>query len=86
MRREVLSRIENIVCGDRDAQYGAPEDSFVDIAALASVVLARPFTPLDVALFMACLKLARLKRDPKHLDSWLDLGGYAVCGGSLVMR
>ena len=82
-RRAALAEVERIVCGDRDAQYGAPEDSFGTIAVLASEVLGRQFTPRDVALFMACLKLARLKRDPMHRDSWLDLGGYAVCGASL---
>lgn len=84
-RHEMLQRVERLVCGDRDEQYGPPEDSFGSIAVLASEVLGRPFTPLDVALFMACLKLARLKRDPEHLDSWIDLGGYAVCGGSIVL-
>jgi len=36
--------------------------------------------PHDVALMMALLKIARLKGNPIHGDSWVDLAGYAACG------
>ena len=89
MRHEMLQRIERCVCGDRDHQYGPPEDSFADIAAIANVALktylARPLDDVAVALFMRSLKLARNGRDPLHLDSWIDGGGYSVCGGAIVL-
>jgi hypothetical protein len=36
-------------------------------------------SPAQVALCLIDLKLARLIRDPKHLDSQVDVAGYAAC-------
>ena len=36
-------------------------------------------TPAQVALCLIDLKLARLTRDPSHLDSIVDVAGYAAC-------
>jgi hypothetical protein len=36
-------------------------------------------TPAQVCLCLIDLKLARLARDPSHLDSLADVVGYAVC-------
>jgi hypothetical protein len=35
-------------------------------------------TPAQVALCLIDLKLARLARDPRHVDSILDVAGYAA--------
>ena len=32
-------------------------------------------------MMMALMKIARLQNMPSHLDSWVDLAGYAACGG-----
>lgn len=88
-RHEMLDRVRQCVCHDRDQQYGPPEDSFADIAAIANVAcrsyLAKPADEVFVALFMRSLKLARNGRDPLHLDSWVDGAGYCVCGGAIVL-
>jgi hypothetical protein len=34
----------------------------------------------DVALLMIGMKLARLRHNPSHEDSWVDVAGYAACG------
>lgn len=90
IRRELLRDVEACVCRDRQNTYGDAEDNFADIAKIASVVLApklsKHLTAEDVALFSACIKLARLKTSPDHLDNWIDLAGYAVCGGGIVKR
>ena len=36
-------------------------------------------TATQVGLCLIDLKLARLVGDPKHLDSLLDIAGYAAC-------
>jgi adenylate cyclase len=36
-------------------------------------------SPAQVAICLIDLKLARLARDPKHLDSMVDVAGYAAC-------
>jgi hypothetical protein len=37
-----------------------------------------------VALFLACVKIARLSNNKAHRDSWVDLAGYAACGGGML--
>lgn len=87
-RREIVRRVEVCVCRDRQNTYGDAEDNFADIAALANVVLGpklkEPLEPHDVASFSACIKLARIKSSPMHLDNWVDLAGYGICGGGIV--
>lgn len=38
----------------------------------------------DVSMMMALMKIARLANDPSHHDSWVDVAGYAACGGELA--
>lgn len=42
-------------------------------------------TPADVAAMMAMLKLARIAKSPEKADSWIDLAGYAACGGECAV-
>jgi hypothetical protein len=88
------------VVGGRGKSYGRPEDNFGRIAALWTVHLRNRYdepgseiAPLsklplldaqDVAMMMTLMKLARLQNDPTHHDSWVDLAGYAACGGELA--
>lgn len=86
-RDSILNAARNIVCNGRDKEYGEPEDSFDTIACLWSAYLAaaigRPFVlhSTDVAAMMALLKIARIATDSGKADSWIDLAGYAACGG-----
>ena len=91
-RKEILAAAEKCVCGQRDKDYGTPEDSFGLIAELWAKAL-KPcvpegtdvcIPPETVALMMALLKVARLIKSPEHLDSWVDLAGYAACGGEIA--
>ena len=88
-RQDILNRVEQCVCHNRQTAYGDAEDNFIDIAAIASVVLrdklTEPLTACDVAIISACIKLARIRNSPGHLDNWIDLAGYAVCGGGIVL-
>lgn len=92
-RREILQVAERCVCGDRDQEYGGPEDSFALIARLwepiieARCVSSSGEITLDavtVALLMAELKIARAATNIVHMDSWVDLVGYAACGGEIA--
>ena len=59
--------------------YGPPADNFAQIAARWSLTLGITVSPAQVALCLIDLKLARLVRDPAHLDSIVDVAGYAAC-------
>ena len=80
-RKEILDAAEKCVCGDRDAQYGSPENSFGVIARLWSVYLDRELDAKDVAAMMSLFKVARIKTGANKADNWIDLAGYAACGG-----
>ena len=82
-RREVLDRAADCVLQDRNSQYGPPEYAFGEIAGLWSFYLGQLVKPHDVAIMMALLKIGRLKSNPIHGDSWVDLAGYAACGAEL---
>ena len=85
-RKRVLSEAERCVCGQRENEYGVPEDSFEMIGKLWTVYLdyATKIYAHDVAAMMALLKIARIAKSPDHMDSWCDLAGYASCGGEIA--
>ena len=69
--------------GDRANAYGSPEQSFGRIAEFWTTYLDRDITPADVAAMMSLLKIARIAGGRDGHDSWIDLAGYAACGGEL---
>lgn len=92
-RREILQAAERCVCGDRDQEYGGPEDSFALIARLWEPIIRSrcvshgadvAVDAVTVALLMAELKIARAATNVGHMDSWVDLAGYAACGGEIA--
>lgn len=85
-RTDILDKAKAIVTGDREQQYGKPEDNFAIIAGLWSAYKGVSFTPLDVAMMMALLKIARIRTGVGTVDSFVDLAGYAACGGEIAGR
>ena len=81
-RESILDAAKRCVCGDREQDYGSPEDNFAVIAALWTAYTGTDITPKDVAMMMALLKIARAKAGSKP-DTYIDLAGYAACGGEL---
>ena len=66
------------VLEERRDDYGDPAEQFRAIADRWSITLGTPVTPVQVALCMIELKLARLAYDPGHVDSLVDVIGYAA--------
>ena len=91
-RDEILIAAHHCVCGDREKDYGSPERNFETIADLWVAYLraiAGPgeVVPLldtkDVAAMMALMKISRIASGHAKEDNWIDLAGYAACGGEL---
>lgn len=87
-RQEILETAAQCVCADRQSQYGTPENSFLCIAHLWEGYLTAKnmpvsLAPKDVAAMMALLKIARVATGYGKADNWVDLAGYAACGGEL---
>ncbi len=57
--------------------------SFV-IANLWGAYKSVSFTATDVAMMMALLKIARIGTGTGTEDSFVDLAGYAACGGEII--
>jgi hypothetical protein len=66
------------VVRDRRRTYGEPLDLFERVAVRCSQHLGTKVTTAQVALCLCDLKLAKLTVDPRHLDSLVDLAGYAA--------
>ena len=75
---ELLHHAASIVT-KRRREYGEPAALFEHVARRWSLTLGTRITPAQVVLCLLDLKLARLARDPKHVDSVLDVAGYAAC-------
>jgi hypothetical protein len=83
-RASILDAAREAVTKDRAATHGALESSFGQIAAIWSVRLGVTVTPAQVAIMMIDLKTVRGWGNPGHLDNWVDMAGYAACGGELA--
>ena len=84
-RADILDRAKAIVTGEREKQYGKPEDNFAIIAELWGTYTGYKFSPVDVAMMMALLKVARIKTGVGTVDSFVDLAGYAACAGEIAI-
>lgn len=84
-RADILQKAEQCVCGQREQDYGSPEDNFQTIANLWSAYKNTKFTAMDVAMMMALLKIARIMTGTATEDSFVDLAGYAACGGEIAV-
>lgn len=91
-REEILNAAKQCVCHDRNNQYGSPEDNFKTIAYLWTNYLNAGNTlrgvgislrEKDVAAMMILLKVARIATGSGSQDNWIDLAGYAACGGEI---
>lgn len=94
-RAEILDAAKAIVTGERERQYGKPEDNFRMIGNLWEIYLkARcldscgglDILPEDVAMMMSLLKIARIASGNYKADSFIDLAGYAACAGECAKR
>ena len=78
MSAEAMLQHAAEILAERSKTYGDPRQSMSAIAARWSIALGQPVMPTQVVLCMMDLKLARLRRDPTHQDSMIDVIGYAV--------
>lgn len=86
-REYILEKAKECVTGKRVQDYGSPEDNFRLISDLWSEYMQVCITPLDVAMMMALLKIARIKAGKgTGADSFVDLAGYAACGGEIAAQ
>ncbi len=82
---DILDKAARITRGDRQAQYGPPDQDFRRTAGMWSALFEAKlkdgvtFEPRDVALAMILLKCSRESHQRKK-DNWVDIAGYSRCG------
>lgn len=89
-RSDILDMAKRCVVGDREQDYGSPEQNFERIAEMWEAYMVGKCTsadvciqPEDVAAMLALLKIARIASGHAKADNWVDLAGYAACGGEI---
>lgn len=92
-RKEILDNSIKCVCGDREVQYGKPEENFAIIARywtayleMAHKNLLITIKPKDVGMMMCLLKIARIASGQTKNDNYIDLAGYAACAGEIATK
>jgi hypothetical protein len=84
-RADILATASEYVTIDRATTHGDAEDNFRRIADLWTAYLGvDDITSIDVAVMLALLKVARIRSNPTHADNWIDIAGYAACGGEIA--
>lgn len=85
-RAEILDAAKKIVTGDREKQYGKPEDNFAVIAEFWTTYIGHPISSEDVAIMMALLKIARIRSGNYKADSFVDGVGYLSLAAEIAGR
>ena len=84
----ICEEAQRIQGGDRQQDYGSPAKNFQDIADLWSAYLKVALDvdiaikARDVAHMSILMKVSRNVHKPKR-DNWVDMAGYAQCGGKV---
>jgi hypothetical protein len=81
-RTDILEDASRLINGDREQDYGTPQESFGCIADMWTAYLGHPVTAADACHMMALLKIARLRNGPNR-DSSVDGAGYMALGAEV---
>lgn len=82
-KNDILREASDLLDGQRQADYGTPDQNFADIASGWRVIFGPGVTPDKVALAMAWLKICRAKNG-KSWDSYVDGAAYMALAGELA--
>lgn len=85
-REEILMNATKCVCGQRERDYGKPEDNIGLISKLWSEYTGQYISTVDVSMMMCMLKIARIKNGTMTEDSFVDLCGYGAIGGEIASQ
>ena len=87
-RQGILEAADKCTTQDRNIEYGEPEDNFAAVAAEWQTHLDRrppgPLNEHDVTIMMIGFKMVRSTSNPAHMDNYIDIAGYAACGGEIA--
>lgn len=73
--QSVLNEAMGLI-GERGQDYGGIEDNFLHIASIFTAMTGKEFGAHDVAMFLAAVKMARMRQSPGKADNYLDAINY----------
>lgn len=90
----ILAEAARLVGGDRQRTHGDKLQNHENIVRLwnayilnkKNYTIGMPLSPLDVALMMALVKIARTQLGSHNPDNYVDLAGYAAVAGEIAER
>lgn len=74
---EAFDRAAASVTDDRAEHYGHPYEHYLKVSIIKSVLSECEDGAVRHALEMIAVKMCRLIHQPDHLDSIIDIAGYA---------
>lgn len=76
-RTKAFDQALQVITDDRGKDYGHPKDTFAKIQIIKAVIASCPHREVREALEEIGVKMVRLTVSPRHLDSVIDIAGYA---------
>jgi len=83
--KDILTNASDTI-DERSATHGHYDLTLLRASKLWGDYLEREIDPMDVAICMALLKLARVMESPRHDDNFVDLVAYAAIAGELAVK
>ena len=92
-RLKILLEAADVTCGDRDVDYGEPLDNHQFIIDMWNPYLKHAarvrgnhtLLPVDAAILMVLVKVARSVVSPTKEDTWVDGAGYFAIAGEIAL-
>jgi hypothetical protein len=83
--KDILTNAADTIT-NRGATHGHYDHTMLRTAKLWQEYLERPIEPMDVAICMALVKLARIMETKSNNDSWVDAVAYFAIAGELAVK
>ncbi len=80
---EVMKKAIGIVEGHSKDRDIGKERAMKQIVSVFNALTGHELSELDGHMFMVCLKLVRMQRNPSELDNYVDAIGYLGMGGEV---
>jgi hypothetical protein len=83
--KDILTNAADTI-DERSRTHGHYDLTLLRTSKLWADYLEREIDPMDVAICMALLKIARIMETRSHDDNWIDLVSYCAIAGELAVK
>ena len=83
--KDILTNANNTII-QRELTHGSYDLTMLRTARLWESFLEHKIDPMDVAICMVLVKVARIMDAGKHHDNWIDAVAYMAISGELAVK